>query len=229
MAAQRRSEQLSKKTKGGYVMGTTLVVVKQCLLIKAFHLKRVLKPRKKKRNVPETDSYFAQNLPDGNTLPPVRQNALLFHKRATEASAGLPVVDKTVYRPRVAVQRPVSPPPEYDDLFGIETVAIGTAYIDSNQDCHCKLKRSLSALASYSQSQQTPTSPEDQIQRLLRGMVIAPTSGSSAPSAVAKNTESVDTSVLPPKSRSSGSVAALQTPQFDDARAEDLFQQLCRL
>lgn len=172
-------------------------------------------------------------LPTGFALPPVvRQSAPLFHKRDDCRMLPMPEASNTRHQPP-PVQRPASPPPEYDDLFGIETVSVSasstTTFIPAKdppppvradfQLAPVSRRPSLASLATVQQADEL-ADPADQIQRLLRDMMGT------------KPANSIPAVPLIP--RASGSNGALigvhqKQPQFDDARTEDLFQQLCRL
>ncbi|TMW68749.1 hypothetical protein Poli38472_006217 [Pythium oligandrum] len=185
--------------------------------------KKSTKPRKQKPTV-----FSAQA--DG--LPPVKPSIPLFQKRA---QFPLPISE----RPAVlsAPARPSTPPPEYDDLFGVETVPVAPIKSSSRVLLEPLHPEATTSQLTYQRRvsvdaigpNNTALDPNEHVQRLLREMMTGPSKKtppsnnalSQPPKPVRRATSSQDASIVAPK--------AVAMPQFDDDRAQELFAQLCRL
>lgn len=154
---------------------------------------RVIKPTTKKKKAP------APPLPDYSSLPPVFSK-LPAPRDARSFLRSPPVVEPTP-------ERSASPPPGYDDLFGIETVPVASTLPVSRSSASIKLdalpqptvpgrshtgsssRLDVSSRGSTSECAafRTGLSPEDQLQQLLAqiaGPMQCPTAIREAPAQV---------------------------------------------
>ncbi|KAF4132565.1 Kinesin motor domain [Phytophthora infestans] len=151
---------------------------------------------------------------------------------------------------RLVLPRTDSPPPPYNDLFGIETVPCSQSQPPSNSSSpHLPLARSVQTQP-FSNNRDTilpakSHSPEEQLQLLLRQMLPEahpPQNKVHVPERTDKRHKMQQIPSKPPKTPgyaplmqknylpvSKNDITSNNSADWDDQRAQDLFMQLCRL